>query len=130
MAGPDREPVDDFNWQSYFQDATEPLFLLSRRRRILFVNHAWETATGRSASQVKGLLCSRRRQTDASSADNLAHTLCPPPGVLQGRSVRVRRAIPAGESVSGFWDLAYSPVQGPDGVVGVLGRIQAVSREK
>src|SRR5438876_1828027 len=46
-----------FRWQALFQQSSEPLFLLSRRRRILFVNHAWEALTGLPAAQARGLVC-------------------------------------------------------------------------
>jgi hypothetical protein len=32
------ESAAAFRWQAFFQHAAQPLFLLNRRRRILFVN--------------------------------------------------------------------------------------------
>ena len=48
---------DNFPLPGLFQHSTEPLFLLTRRRRIRFVNHAWEQWAGLSLAQVKGLRC-------------------------------------------------------------------------
>ncbi|HEY1859604.1 MAG TPA: sigma 54-interacting transcriptional regulator, partial [Gemmataceae bacterium] len=129
MAGHVTEADADFRWQSFFQDAAEPLFLLSRRRRILFVNRAWETLTGWSGAQVRGMLCSRGGTDRADPLENLARALCPPPGVLHGKTALTRRPAPARSTSPPFWDLAFSPLQGPDGILGILGRVQAVTQE-
>ena len=42
-ANPSPPPADepiDFRWQALFQRAADPVFVLNRRRRLLFVNHA------------------------------------------------------------------------------------------
>src|SRR5437016_306570 len=49
------DAADEFRWQGFFQRARDPLFVLNRRGRLLFVNHAWETLTGLSAVEVRGL---------------------------------------------------------------------------
>src|SRR4051794_25765347 len=79
----------DFHWQGFFQRAQEPLFLLNRRRRILFVNRAWERLTGLLAAQARGLVCTRSRSAESSVwEDVLSHALYPPPEVLQGNCCR------------------------------------------
>ena len=60
--GPQERPLE-VRWQAFFQRACEALFLLSRRRRILFVNAAWEKLTGLSAAQARGLTCAGRAVT-------------------------------------------------------------------
>jgi DNA-binding NtrC family response regulator len=117
----------DFHWESFFQETAEPLFLLSRRRRILFVNRAWETLTGWSAVQARGLLCSRTNSAAAGPMALLARALSPPAGVLQGQTIRTRRPAPSHAKAPCFWDLAFSPLSGADGLLGILGRIQAVT---
>ena len=37
---------DAFRWQTFFQHAAQPIFLVNARRRLLFVNRAWEKCTG------------------------------------------------------------------------------------
>jgi hypothetical protein len=49
--------ADAFRWQAFFQPAAQPMFLLNRRRRILFVNRAWESCTGPALADVRGRVC-------------------------------------------------------------------------
>jgi transcriptional regulator with AAA-type ATPase domain len=127
MDGSNREPEIDFDWQTYFRRANEPLFLLSRRRRILFVNDSFVQRTGWSAAVVGGLLCTPRPSEEAGSLGPLARALCPPSGVLRGKTAHVRRPAPSrGQSVE-HWDLDFSPFGGPDGLLGILGRIRPAS---
>jgi DNA-binding NtrC family response regulator len=132
MAGRMPEADADFRWESFFQETADALFLLSRRRRILYVNRAWETLTGWSAVQARGLLCSRAHSDAAGSMALLARALCPSREALQGQTIRTRRPAPPNSSAprsaaAAFWDLAFSPLIGPDGLLGVLGRIQTVT---
>src|SRR5439155_48815 len=57
---PSSQPPESFRWQLYFQKSTEPLFFLNRRRRLLFVNRAWESLTGLPLGEVRGQACRRR----------------------------------------------------------------------
>ena len=41
-----------FRWTALLQRAAEAVFVLDRRRRLLFVNAAWERLTGTSAEQA------------------------------------------------------------------------------
>ena len=58
----------EFRWQALFQQAREPVFVLNRRRRILFVNHAWENLTRVSAAEARGLVCPRRPPSGKTSS--------------------------------------------------------------
>jgi DNA-binding NtrC family response regulator len=129
MAGAEYESAAEFHWQSFFQRAEEPLFLLGRGRRILFVNEAWESLTGWAAAQARGLLCSRRPSAAADPMSALAHVLCPPRGVLQGQAGRVRRLAPVSGPIPCWWDIDFSPLHSGDGLLGILGRIQPESGE-
>src|SRR5438309_2258672 len=86
-------PPSEFRWQAFFQRASEPLFLLNRQRRILFVNRAWEELTGIPAPQARGLACTRRQSGEPGLWPALSRALCPPREVLQGQSIVVRRTI-------------------------------------
>ncbi len=94
--GSPRRLAKNFRWQAFFQRCAEPLFVLDRRRRLLFVNHAWEMLTGMTAEQAHVLVCRRLRPatTDDPPEEILAHALTPPPEVLRGIAGRVRRLLP------------------------------------
>lgn len=124
-----------FRWQTLLQRVIEPVFVLDRRRRLLFVNPAWERLTGHEADRVRGLPCRRPRPVgaDAPAEELLAHLLTPPPESAQGQTARVRRLysrsaqLPAkpGQSPSPcWWDLEFFPLR-QDGAAGCLfvGRI-------
>ena len=119
----DNEHAADFRWQSFFHRSTEPLFLLNRGRRILFVNAAWESLTGLSAGAGRGLVCTRRPIEAPTPLESLARVLCPPPEVLQGHSAQVRRILPGPGNARRYWDIEFLPLQGPKGLLGVLGKI-------
>jgi DNA-binding NtrC family response regulator len=116
---------DTFRWQALFQHTREPVFVLSRRRRLLFVNRAWEALTGRPLADVRGLACTRRA-TDRTVAP-LARTLCPPSEVMRGQSARVQRPTPGATTGPPWWEVEFLPLAGDGGVIGVLGKIAADS---
>jgi transcriptional regulator with PAS, ATPase and Fis domain len=127
-----REPApadaDDFRWQALFQRSTDPVFVLSRRRRVLFVNRAWEALTGVPLAQARGLHCRHLRPTvpGNSSEAVLAHALCPPPEALRGTTATARRVLPASAVTGGvprWWDIEFVPLREGDAVCGVLGRV-------
>src|SRR5262245_51845305 len=78
-------------WKAFFQRSTDPLFVLNRRRRVSFVNKAWEALTGWSAARALGLVCNRRAREHRTK---LGATLDPPAEVWQGAVTRVRRPVP------------------------------------
>jgi len=110
-------------WQALFQRAGEAVFLLSRQRRLLFVNAAWEKLTGVAAAQARGLLCGRRRGETEDGLDALAAVLCPPEEVLVGQSSQVRRRGPSGSTTRPLWDIDFVPLSDEQGLLCVLGKI-------
>jgi len=115
----------EFRWQAFFQRASEPLFLLSRQRRILFVNRAWEELTGVSAAEARGVACTRRHRTESDSSWSRA--LCPPKEVLHGKTASVRRVIVGPGSSRRCWDIDFFPLQDADGLLLAVGKIKPVS---
>jgi DNA-binding NtrC family response regulator len=113
-----------FRWQALLQRASEAVFVLDRRRRLLFVNAAWEQLTGVSASRAHGMLCRRPRPVAAGSPveDVLAHVFTPPPEVLRGAFARTRRSWANGES---WWDVEFLPLRQGEPGEGylILGRV-------
>src|SRR5262249_14172798 len=114
---------DAFRWQGLLQRVSEPVFVLNRKRQLLFVNQAWEKLTGVSAAEARGLACTRRGSGDGENTWEVARALGPPPEVLQGRPAHVRRRV--GGS-SAWWDIDFLPLRGDDGVLCILGRIAGV----
>jgi PAS domain S-box-containing protein len=111
-------------WHALLRDAAEPLFLLSRGRRLSYANPAWERLTGLTFSEVRGQSC-RRRSRSAERADQVLAALAPPPEALAGQPCTVRRRAPGRHAVV-WWDVSYFPWLGTDGPPAILGKIQSL----
>jgi DNA-binding NtrC family response regulator len=143
-----RRLAKEFRWQAFFQHCAEPLFVLDRRGRLLFVNHAWETLTGMAKEEAHVLVCRRPRPASAgdSTEEILAHALTPPPEVRRGAGGRVRRSLPSNPhlsrdrkgaeplpygrgSVMRWWEVEFLPLlqEGEQGDYLIVGRIRPVS---
>lgn len=117
---PEPEP---FRWQGFLQHSHEPIFLLNRRRRLLFANRAWERATGLRFADMRGQLCRRVSQPeDVEPWQWILAALVPTAEVLAGRPGTLRRRIAHGPQ-PGWWDLSFFPLHGEQGLLGVLGKI-------
>lgn len=114
-------------WQAFLQRATEPVFLLNRQRRLLFVNEAWEKLTSIPAAQARGLLCGRRRGEAPDRWAELAQLLSPPEEVLQGQAGQVRRRGPLTETGRSLWDIEFFSLHDDGGLLGILGKIRVLS---
>jgi DNA-binding NtrC family response regulator len=125
-----RRLAKHFRWQALFERCAEPLFVLDRRRRLLFVNSAWQTLTGMPAEQAHVLVCRRPRPVSADDPleEILAHALTPPPEVLRGASGRVRRLLPQRPAAARWWEVEFLPLlqEGTQGGHIILGRIRPV----
>ena len=122
--------ADDFRWQGFFQRCEEPVFLLNSRRTILFVNRAWEALTGLPLAEARGLVCRRRREPRPNSPEILQHALAPPPEALAGKIACVRRLLSGGPAAPRWWDVTFFPFNGPQGLLGMLGRIVPVAGQQ
>jgi transcriptional regulator with PAS, ATPase and Fis domain len=126
---PEPRPAD-LRWQAFFRRSTDPVFVLDRRRRVLFVNPAWETLAATSAAAARALVCRRPRPTgpDESPEAILEHALTPPPEVLEGKTAHVRRLLPGRESRR-CWDVEFFPLRRGGATPGllILGRITPVA---
>jgi PAS domain S-box-containing protein len=123
-------PPREFRWSAIFRRSAEPVFFLNRHRRLLFVNPAWERLTGLGNAEVRGLSCKRSNPVDPSNPweEVLAHALCPPRDVLQGRPGHARRLIPRAGGAH-WWDVEFFPLCDEHGVLGYLGKIIPVAAE-
>src|SRR5258708_4389066 len=111
---------DPFHTRAFLQRARDPVFLLNRKRRLRFVNAAWEQLAGQSLEDAYDLYCTRN--ADAP----LARILAPPPEVLAGGLARIRRMPPKAKFGPPWWEIAFLPLSGPDGLFGIIGRIRVV----
>jgi transcriptional regulator with PAS, ATPase and Fis domain len=126
-----------FRWQALFQHAAEPLFVLDRRRRLVFVNQVWEALTGLGSDRVHGLPC--RRPRPLSSQDSLeevlAHVLTPTGEVNQGTAARTRRLFPGRPGCPAppaWWEVEFFPIRmgGAQGGAFLVGRIRVLPAEE
>ncbi len=121
----------DLRWQAFFRRSTDPIFVLDRRRRVRFVNPAWESLAATSAAAARDLVCRRPRPTgpDDSPEALLEHALTPPPEVLEGQTARVRRLLPGRQSRC-CWDVEFFPLlmEGATPGLLILGRITPVKQ--
>ncbi len=118
-------------WQSLLQRVEEAVFVLDRRRRLLFVNRSFEQLADLTADRVRGLVCRRPQSVkpDDSAEEVLAHLLTPPPEANQGRICQVRRLFLSrhrtSPAVRQWWDIEFFPLRqsGPQDGYLILGRI-------
>src|SRR5262245_31821036 len=88
-------PTDAFRWQTFFHHSAQPIFLVNGRRRILFVNRAWESVTRLTLADVRGRVCRRRSAKTSIERDEAILSACAPPGeALDGRVCQLRRRAP------------------------------------
>lgn len=123
---------DEFRWQTVFQRSSDALFLLTPRRRIAFVNRAWEALTGLTAREARGLQCRRRTRDPAAPwAELVQNALAPPPEALAGQPAQVRRLLPAAapRSQPQWWAIHFFPLAGRDASVTLLGKVTVVPSE-
>jgi DNA-binding NtrC family response regulator len=125
---PDDESAAGFRWQTFFQHASEPVFLLNRRRRLLFANRAWEECTGVLLAAVRGRPCRRSAGEAFLERESLTlAALSPPAAALAGEPCQVRRRLPGPGAVAAWWEVSYLPLAAKEGVFGVLGRLRPLS---
>src|ERR1051325_3891505 len=115
---------NSFRWQAFFQNSSQPIFLLSRRGRILFVNRAWETCTGLKMADARVRACKRRSRLAELDKDDAVLSACAPPAdAKEGRTCHVRRRAP---SDAGWWEIQFMPLAGPEDLLGILGVIRVL----
>src|SRR4051794_24850664 len=117
---PGQEPAPergtDFRWQAFFQRATEPLFVLNRRRRLVFANRAWEALTGLRLADVRGQASRRRRDASQERDEAALALLAPPAEALEGQPAQAHRRPPWAGGAA-WWQIDFFPLPGADGVL-------------
>ena len=119
-----------FRWQALLHRAADAVFVLDRRRRLRFVNRAWEQLTGFASDAVRGLVCRRPASigADGPPEDALAHALTPPAEVSDGQPSRTRRRAVGPSASPRWWDVDFLPLRQDAGCL-VVGRIVPVAED-
>jgi transcriptional regulator with PAS, ATPase and Fis domain len=122
------DPSPRTSWTSLLQQTTDAVFLLNPRRRLRYVNRAFEALTRSSADAVVHEYCHpRKTQKDLpASRRALLQTLAPPTEVMKGRIEHVRRPVPPAKLGPPWWDITFVPLREGDKLIGVLGVIVPV----
>jgi hypothetical protein len=117
--------MNDLRWRSWgpFQRAAEPIFVLNRHRRIVFVNRAWEQLTGVPLAEARQITCRPRRHLPDAWEELLGQLLRPPDEVLDGQPGHARKDVPRFDPARRSWDIDFLPFRGDGGLLFVIGRI-------
>jgi transcriptional regulator with PAS, ATPase and Fis domain len=115
-------------WAALFHQTTDAVFLLNPRRRLRYVNRAFELLAKTTADHVVHEYCHPRKvQKDLPPGRRmLLQTLAPPAEVMGGRTVRVRRPVPPARLGPPWWDLTFVPLRDGEKLLGVLGVVVLV----
>src|SRR3954447_18605838 len=125
MPDPSPDPTPRGSWAALFHQSTDPVFLLNPRRRLRYVNKAFETVARAPADAVVHEFCHPRKiQKDLPVHRRLLlQTLAPPKEVLAGRTLTVRRPVPPAKLGPPWWDLTFVLLRDGDKLIGILGTI-------
>src|SRR5579884_2327096 len=115
--------MSDFRWRAWFQRTSQPIFVLNRHRRIIFVNRAWQQLTGLALAEAKQIVCRPRRSAPEAWEELLGHVLRPPDEVVEGRAGRGRQRVPRFDPSRCWWDIDFLPFRDESGLLFILGRI-------
>jgi len=124
VSEPAREPGG--GWNALFQRSSDAIFLLSRRRQIRYVNHAWEALTGKNSETIRGMFCLSRKKKGSTSLRLLLETLAPTAEVLAGQVQTIRRPAPPARHGPPWWDISFWPIRDVAGLTGIVGVINVV----
>lgn len=107
-----------FPWRAFFHHSITPVYVLGGGRRLRYANPAWEKLTGIALADAVGMVCSARRHSSPLSA-----ALAPSPEAQGGRPDTARRAAPGARAGTQWWDIAFAPLAGNEGLHGIVGFI-------
>src|SRR3954471_18890466 len=128
MSDPSPESTPRGAWAALFAQTTDPVFLLNPRRRLRYVNRAFEKVAHTQADSVLHEYCHPRKvQKDLPAGRRLLlQTIAPPPEGMRGGTVRVRRPVPPAKLGPPWWDVTFVPLRDGDKLLGILGTIAPV----
>src|SRR5262245_3832373 len=127
---PPPDPTPRGTWAALFQQTTDPVFLLNPRRRLRYVNQAFETLSKNHADAVVHEYCHAKKvQKDLPAGRRaLLQTLTPPAEAMSGRIVRTRRPVPPARLGPPWWDITFVPLRDGDKLLGIVGVIVPVGQ--
>lgn len=108
-------------WGRLVEQSDEPMFVLSGRRRILYVNSAWERWAGLAFADIQGKPCRPTRGVELD--ESILAVVAPPRDAVAGRPAQVRRRHPGG----GWVDVHFFPWKQAGELRGILGRIETTA---
>src|SRR6185369_6389936 len=111
-------------WSRFFHQSDDPLFVLNARRRIVYVNPAWEGWAALKLSEVRGQPCRTSLTSDADRQAALLGLLAPSKEALSGQPSSIRRRGLAG--MSPWIDVFFFPCKKDGHLVAILGRIASI----
>jgi len=128
MPNPPPDPTPRGTWAALFHQTTDAVFLLNPRRRVRYVNRAWETLTRTAADSALHESCHPRKIQKGLAAGlrALLQVMAPPAEAMGGRVTRVRRPVPPAKLGPPWWDITFTPLREKDKLLGVLGVIAPV----
>jgi transcriptional regulator with PAS, ATPase and Fis domain len=112
---------DSFSNRALFDRASDPVFVLNQRRRLRHANPAFERLVKQPLADLYNMPCVRDRR-----APPLGQGLAPPPEVMAGLPAMARRPAPPARVGPPWWDIAYFPLAGEQGLLAIVGRIRVV----
>ncbi|HJZ94173.1 MAG TPA: sigma 54-interacting transcriptional regulator [Gemmataceae bacterium] len=129
MPKPSPDPTPRGTWAALFHQTTDAVFLLNPRRRVRYVNRAWEVTTRTAADAALHEYCHPRKVQKGLAAGlrALLQVMAPPAEAMHGRVVRVRRPVPPAKLGPPWWDLTFVPLRDGDKLVGVFGVIVPIA---
>jgi len=124
------DPTPRGTWATLFHQTTDAIFLLNPRRRVRYVNKAFETIAKAQADVIVHEFCHPRKvQKDLPATRRaILQTMAPPSEVLQGRVAKVRRPVPPAKLGPPWWDITFVPLREGDKLLGILGTITVVGQ--
>ncbi len=109
------------------QQVRDPVFLLDGKRRLAYVNAAWEALTGFSAAEVVGLECLPVGPSREGGLSGLAGSFHPPPEVLAGQPAGASTLIVHANGERRWQRIEFWPLRLPRGTVSaVLGLVRPI----
>jgi transcriptional regulator with PAS, ATPase and Fis domain len=124
------DPAPRASWATLFHQTTDAVFLLNPRRRLRYVNPAFETLARVPSDAVLHEYCHPRKvQKDMPAGRRaLLQTLAAPSEAMKGRSIHVRRPVPPAKLGPPWWDISFIPLRDGEKLLGVLGVIVPVGQ--
>jgi transcriptional regulator with PAS, ATPase and Fis domain len=131
MSDPSPDSTPRGTWAALFHQTADPVFLLNPRRRVRFVNRAFETVARTAADAVLHEYCHPRKLSKSvpAAVRSLLQAMAPPKEAMRGQVTRVRRPAPPARFGPPWWDLTFVPLRDGDKLLGVIGFVAATGAE-